>query len=567
MEGKNKQEMYEQKQEAMKRLSKYASVINLVLSDYNRKSTDETMMIKSFRKSNIESTNRKTHSENLENIAGFIAEGIGLKVPVVKLMARYHDIGHTFLGHSGEWWLSEIKKNIGLGYYTHNSIGVRDLIYTHHVQDEIRDSLYAIYVGEKNDEIQEEIEQVCDDLWLIFDGINSHNGELSESIYIPNFNKTKEDAEQELMDCHTKEGFDKRVVPATTEASLMRLCDKISYIPYDMIDGLREGMIDKLDTEYMDVLVAILTADKKMTPEEAVIFINTAVTKQKYNELAHKLQFIFAKDVMQNSTKEKTAMSGKMSEYMHKLREINNKKIVNYVLMQEDHEVYPKALEELMQEYKEIMIKENMLRHLNGASEDMRLSEELTEKYKDTPHINFIKYLVRMNRSDFAWTETMLEQAGKQAIEDELEESLEVAKKNKTVSFAKGQEKRSRRIRFFTQIFEEQIVHMQEKGHQLEEEDYEKMKEFQRVNSVPKLYLGKEESLALEFGAKYLASLSDTEFMDLLRQTGKVNDVQYKSLTRKYKDIDLKKEYMTHSQWDKISAAQSQAVEKGQEIA
>lgn len=237
----DRKQIYLQKQKSMERLNKYASIINLVLTDYNRKSADETMMIKSFRKSDIESTNRKTHSENLENIAALMAEGIGLNVPVVRLMARHHDIGHTFLGHSGEWWLSEIKKNLGLGCYVHNSLGVRDLLYTHNVVEEVRNNLYTVYVDENNTQMQEEIEKVCEeDLWLIFDGINSHNGELSESTYIPNFEKTKADFEQELMNCHTKEGYDKTLIPGTTEAALMRLCDKISYIPYDMIDGLRE---------------------------------------------------------------------------------------------------------------------------------------------------------------------------------------------------------------------------------------------------------------------------------------------------------------------------------------
>ena len=196
----------------------------------------------------------------------------------------------------------------------------------------------------------------------------------------------------------------------------------------------------------------------------------------------------------------------------------------------------------------------------------MRLSEELIEKYKDTPYINFVKYIATTNRADFEWTEKMIEQAKEQAVEEELEESLEVAKKNKTVSFAKGQENRARRIRFFAQIYKEQILKMEKKGHQLDEKDYEKMKEFQIVNAVPKLYPNKEESLVLEFSTKYLASLSDMEFMSLLRETGKVNDEQYKSLTRKYKEIDLQKEYMTHGQWDKISAEQSLATEKGNEI-
>lgn len=555
------QEIQEQKQNSMKRLNKYASVINFVLTDYNRKSTDETMMIKSFRKSDIESTNRKTHSENLEAIAGFLAEQIGLKVPVVKLMAKHHDIGHTFLGHSGEWWLSEIKKNLGLGYYVHNSLGVRDLLYTNQVTDEIKKALYDVY-ADNTEKTEDDIERVCEDLWIIFDGINSHNGELSESKYMPDKGKTKSDFEQELMMCHVKEGYDRKLIPGTTEGCLMRICDKISYIPYDMVDGLREGMIDRLDEEYMDVLVAIFMSDGKMTPDEAILYINSCVTKQKYHELAHKLQVIFMKDVARNSSQEKIAMSEKMSERMHKLRDINNKKIVNYVLMQEDHEVYPKALEELMEECSQIILKEKMLERLNGANKDMRLSEELVEKYKDTPYLNFVKYIARTNHEDFEWTQNMIEQAQKQAVEDELAEGLEVAKGNQTVSFVKGQEKRARRIRSYAKIYEEQMKPLKEKNYVCDEEDFCKMKKFQKVHSVPKLYPNKEESISLEFGAKYLASLSDTEFMDLLKATGKVNQKQFKSLTRKYKEIDLPREYMTHGQWDKISVEQSLATQE-----
>lgn len=554
-------DIYMQKQESMKRLNKYASVINLCLTDYNRKSTDETMMIKSFRKSDIESTNRKTHSENLENIAAFMAEGIGLNVPVVKLMAKHHDIGHTFLGHSGEWWLSEIKKNLGLGCYVHNSLGARDLLYTYNVSEEIKHNLQTVYLEDEG-KADNDIEKVCEDLWIIFDGINSHNGELSESSYSPNVYKTRNDFEKELLDCHVKPGYDRKLVPATTEGCLMRLCDKISYIPYDMVDGLREGMIDKLDEEYMNVLVPILTSDKKTTPQEAVQFINTAVIKQKYNELAHKLQLIFAKDVIQNSTKEKIAMSDEMSKLMHSLRDINNRKVVNYVLMEEDHEIYPKALEELMKECSQIILDEKILKQLNGADEDMRLSEELTEKYKDTPYIGFIKYIAKTNEKDFKWTQNMLEKARKQSIDTELDESLEVAKGNREVSFIKGQEDRTRRIRYYTRIYKEQITKMKEKGHICDENDYEKMKQFQKEHATSILYPNMQESMALEFATKYLASLSDTEFMDLLKATGKVTDEQYKSLTRKYKDIDLEKEYMTHSQWDTISEAQSHAIQE-----
>lgn len=254
-------------------------------------------------------------------------------------------------------------------------------------------------------------------------------------------------------------------------------------------------------------------------------------------------------------------MSEKMSERMHKLRDINNRKVVNFVLMKEDHEIYPKALEELMVECAEIIKREKILYRLNGANQDKNLSEELTEKYQDTPYLGFVKYIARTTKADFKWTKTMLQNAKQQAINDEMEEALQIGKGKKTEKKVKGQEKRERRIKIYTKLFQEQIKAMQEKGYACEEKDFEKMKEFQR-ECILESYPSASEGLCLEFATKYLANLSDTEFMNLLRNTGKVKDEQYKSLTRKYKEIDLKNEYMTHGQWDKISAEQSVATGK-----
>ena len=68
-----------QKRQALKEIEEYSSEISSVINDYNRKSCEETMMIKGFRKSNQETTNRKTHQENLAVIASRIAKGINRK--------------------------------------------------------------------------------------------------------------------------------------------------------------------------------------------------------------------------------------------------------------------------------------------------------------------------------------------------------------------------------------------------------------------------------------------------------------------------------------------------------
>ena len=121
----------------LKRLAKYSNEIDTVLTKCNKKSCDETMMVKGLRKSNPETTNRKIHQEDLENIVGQVAKKLDLNEEIVKIMGKHHDIGHTFLGHSGEWWISNILEDYGLGYFCHNTLGARELVYTHEIYDEI----------------------------------------------------------------------------------------------------------------------------------------------------------------------------------------------------------------------------------------------------------------------------------------------------------------------------------------------------------------------------------------------------------------------------------------------
>lgn len=61
-------------------LERYANEIQMSILPYNKKSCEETMMIKGLRKSHQETTNRKTHMDLVEGIAVQIAKKIGLNV-------------------------------------------------------------------------------------------------------------------------------------------------------------------------------------------------------------------------------------------------------------------------------------------------------------------------------------------------------------------------------------------------------------------------------------------------------------------------------------------------------
>lgn len=543
------------KQGLLQELEEFYPEIEATMDAYNRKSCNETMMVKGFRKANQETTNRKTHSENLASIAVRIAKPLGLNENVVRLMAKYHDIGHTFLGHSGEWWISNIKEDYGMGYYVHNALGARELIYTNHIYDEIIKTIEQSHP----DISPKRLGRIKNSLWLIMEAINSHNGERSESEYQANVLKTEEDFEKEILECHTKKGHDRTLIPATREASLMRLCDKISYIPYDMVDGLREGFILELDDEYMNVLSQL-----GITNEE----LEYAKAKGDYGKIAQKLQTTFINDVVKHSDETVIRMSQEKSTLMHQLRKINNEQIVDYVVLKEDNDTYPSAIRNLMGEFSNIILKENLLEKLPSANQDLSINGDLEEKYKDTPYMGFIQYICRTTPEDFQFTSDMIKEATRQSIEDELNQARTYVLEGKEFIENPDFPRRDARIKKYISYYQGKDV--RDYSEEAIEEDISTI--FDNIYTDRKnsnLYLKPEERLAMEYGAKYLASLNDIEFMDLLQKTELAfGEVKTKRLTRKYHEIDLKKEVYVQSNWKTITKAQNESLageKKGEE--
>ncbi len=547
-----------EKQKAMQELEEYSYEISSVITDYNRKSCEETMMVKGLRKSCQETTNRKTHQENLAGIALRIANGInkkqhqenqlGLNCGIIEIMARNHDIGHTFLGHSGEWWLSNIKEDYGIGYYCHNALGPRELIYTNQIYDEIIDTIKQSHpeVGEKV------LNRIENNLWLIMEGINSHNGERSESEYRADVTKKEEDFERENLYCHTKKGYDKTVVPATPEAALMRLCDKISYIPYDLVDGLREGFITELNEEYRVVLRKL-----KITDEE----IENCQLNNNYEKIARKLQTVFINDVIENSTGDVIKMSDGIAKLLHELRSINNRQIVNFVVLKEDNETYPPALRKFMNVFGKMTIDENILEQLKNGGISTQNKKELIEKYRGTPYQGFIQYTCNTNQKDFSYTTRMIEEATRQSVFDEQELAREIVKSHEPFFISPDFQMRDMRIKQYIKYY--QNKNLTDYSEEAKVQDVETvMQNIKNTSKKSDLCVDLDTRIALELGAKYLASLNDFEFMDLLIKTDTIDEIQYNSLTRKYKDIDLKKEVYIQPNWKEIEKEQEEAVEQ-----
>lgn len=186
-----------------------------------------------------------------------------------------------------------------------------------------------------------------------------------------------------------KKGYDRKITPASPEACLMRLADQISYIPLDMLDGLREKMIrdengnivTTIDDDYRKILTKLGITDEE---------INECNIKGTYTKIGERLKEIFINDVIKNSTKQKITMSKEVMTLMNELRNLNNDKIVNYVVLREDLEIYPKGIRELMNMYKDIILENGLLSRLPNADKDMNINNDLA-RYKGTPDEGFIR--------------------------------------------------------------------------------------------------------------------------------------------------------------------------------
>ena len=556
----------------LKRLEKYANEIDMVLTLYNKKSCDETMMVKSFRKSSGETTVRKTHQEDVEKITKEIAKKLGLNEQIVGIMAKHHDVGHTFLGHSGEWWISNIQEDDGLGLVCHNAVGARELVFTEHIYDQIIDKIkvHNPKIGPK------ELGKIKESLWLIMDGINTHNGETPEKEYIPDVRKTEKEFELEMLKCYSIKGYDRTIKPATAEASLMRLADQISYIPLDMVDGLREGLVrddegnivDTLDEDYIQVLTA-LGIDKTE--------IDTANEEKFYLKIAEKLKEIFVNDVIANSTKGKITMSPRVMSLMNELRNLNNQKAVNNVILKEDQETYPTVIRKLRDKYAQIFMSENLDEVIKQRSDSKKVKSDKTksdisESYDENAQ-KFIRYVLKSDARDLKFTEYSVKMALRQSIREELDIARDHVLNQKLY---KNKEElgldytsKNARIKSYISYYMEQLNKGSMIGYNEESRQADIEKIYSRIIHSGVFKYGKDMKtrLADVMAGKYIASLNDSEFMKLLQDEQLVSPEQVQSLTRKYRDIEnLQDEVYIQSNWKSIAKAQEKSIKMHGEV-
>ena len=581
-----------EKSTKLKRMEPYADIIGEVLERHNTDDDERTMMFKLIRHPVEGTTTRKKHTENVRDIAGKIADNFDwLNSDITRIMAKEHDTGHTWLGHSGEWWISSINDTYGMPNYVHNATGARKLVYREKVYDEIEKKIKKEYP-----EISpRKLAKIKRDLWLIMDGINCHNGEKSECSYAPDFSKNERRFRDEVMGCFIKKGFDRSLVPATAEGSLMRLCDKISYIPFDLVDIFRngcfipKGVIDGKEHDFYSEYSQKL--DALGMPKGSLERLLECKTEEEYDNFAKEIQAVLIEDVKKNTRRNNIRMSPEISAAMHGLRDINNSVMVNYTVMKEDHEAYVPAVEELMQCYGRALLENHIINEKNNGE---CLIDRFNSQYnlisingffydnEENPVFGgFAEFVKHITPEDFRFTVEACEKSLEEAIDAELDVAQSVATGRISADDIQSTGKKSARINTYINSFMTSLdkaynenlfqeysknplngfkkkVWLDKTKAKIKSEALSLDSRYENSNGTIPLY----ERVAMDIGAQYIASLNDMQFFELIQNAKLITPEQAESLQRPYSTFDFRTESQPHKVWDNIAKLQKAETER-----
>ena len=250
---------------------------------------------------------RMVHVQLVSKIARTIGRALKLNEDLIEAMALGHDIGHTPLGHTGEYILNDISKEYTNTMFNHNIEGVR---------------------------VFKDLEKDGKGLNLTIqtlDGIMCHNGEILNSKYEP-IKKTKEEFLKEYELCYTDKDVLRTLRPMTLEGCVVRISDVIGYIGRDIEDAINIKLISRddvpdnikkvLGTTNKDIVNTIILDIIKNSLDKPYIKLSDEVFKAIFDLKDFNYKYIYSKA----NTKEQLEYyrNGMNNMYTRYLNDIKN---------------------------------------------------------------------------------------------------------------------------------------------------------------------------------------------------------------------------------------------------
>ncbi len=244
---------------------------------------------------------RMIHVQLVSKVARTIGRALNLNEDLIEAIALGHDIGHTPLGHEGEYMLDEISQRELNESFAHNIQSVR----------------HCMYVENNGEGLNLSVQ--------VLDGIMTHNGEILSNEYRPT-KKTKEEFLEQFNNSYKNLKETKKAHPMTLEGCIVRISDVIGYIGRDIEDAIILGTIKR--EEIPENIASVLgTTNKDIINTIILDIINESINKPYIK------------------------MSEKVFKALFDLKKFNSEHIYNKSMTKEEKEYYKKGMNKLFSDY------------------------------------------------------------------------------------------------------------------------------------------------------------------------------------------------------------------------
>lgn len=302
-------------------------------------------------KENDHISKRMIHVQLVSKIARTIGRALNLNEDLIEAIALGHDIGHTPLGHEGEYILDEISTRELGERFAHNIQSVR----------------HCMFVENKGEGLNLSIQ--------VLDGIMCHNGEILSNEYTP-MKKDKEEFLKEYKLAYKDLEATKKHRPMTLEGCVVRISDVIGYIGRDIEDAIILGKINRneipkeisqvLGTTNKEIINTIILDIIKQSINKPYIKMSEEVYEALFSLKKFNSKYIYSKSMTEEEKEYyKVGMNKIFNRYLNDIETNNEQSIIYQIYLNNQTSIYQK----------ETTPKRKVIDFIAGMTDDLFLSE------------------------------------------------------------------------------------------------------------------------------------------------------------------------------------------------
>ena len=239
-----------------------------------------------------------------------------------------HDAGHPFSAHEGEEIFNLIGRLYNTGYFHHNAKGIEVIL-----SEDICHQAIALIPN--IDEKQRK--QLEEEFYYVLDVVISHDGEATKKDMYKEPEKypsMKEAVLTKLEKSNSSNNY--KFIAQDYEGRLGKVADVLAYLPTDIQDGFRLGIIKSFNEDYLAVFGAMFSGEKMLNKNDP----SYSVFRKRMIDIAREtIDELMSKKVRELESDLDDPLNQRTLEYVRETRQEARKLGINLEALSEEERV------------------------------------------------------------------------------------------------------------------------------------------------------------------------------------------------------------------------------------